>query len=479
MRGTRRLGVWGVLAVLLATAGLARADAFEDACEAARARRQPALVELATWCHDNKLFATRNELAREILAGDPECVVARRWLRHKLRAGGVWEEPEREPPASDRSTEALAQLPEVRARLLGGVARELLAALTEHAERVTPGRREALLQEILTIVPDDEEVRREHGEVRTPEGWRLAETVRGAERRKLLRDATRAAFETAGEPTEVAPPEAVRAAEVRWKGGCATADVRAFASLTASEARNIARACQVVPEVTRAALGIEVRLPAGLVVYATDARAAAGRIFATHPRANDETRRLWEKYSAYWIGRVPEVVVYAHDPSTRLESAASQVFTYLLASDYGGTLYDVPWVLQGIDRRVVWEITGTRLTYYRTETDYADADQPWATWGELDDAGWYRRARESLAAATPADLAEILGRPTNLVTIRDDVVMNAVSAYFVEARPECLDAILEAAAAGRGPSDILRDVAGLDIEALRLRLIRWLDERRP
>ncbi len=464
--------------VLIATALPARADAFDDACEAARAKQLPALIELARWCHDQKLFASRDELARRILEADPRNVQAHQWLRHRLGPGGRWEAPSRPPATNDSAgAAALEQFAETRTRLLRPIAEELDAALVQHRPNAAPGLREAVQQEILALVPDDAEFRVLHGEVLGPQGWRLQETVSGERRRKALTDAARAALAAVPAPRSATVLAELSRSGLRWRAALAFPNMLVFATTSRPEAERIGQACEALPGLLRTALGIESSLLPGFTVFALEGPDDGHAFRDAHPDVSADARRIWDEYGSLWLGGTGALATYQRLPAWRVESPCGMAFRTILRQQFDVKGTRAPFAMEGFEKRLVWELVGTRTTYSQRESEYADDAGGKRRVDMSADAAWYARAAELLQELGPADLAERMGRPLNLLDGDDRVLGNAIAAYYLEGRPAECGAYLTALGEGASPEDALRKASDLDIEALRLRMIRWLGER--
>ncbi len=467
------------LLVVATLACPARAGALDDARAAARARELPALVELGTWCHQQKLFATRNALAERILALDPGHVGAHRWLRHRLGPGGRWEVAERSTPASDGAgtAAAIAEFPAVRTRLLGPIASALAEALQEHGADASPGTLEELRAEIVALAPDVAAYRAAHGELETAQGWRLAESVRGAARRAELRSAATQALAAVPEPTPFDVPSILQRNALRWRVALETAHVRVLATTTLPEAQRTATAVEALPAYVRTALGIDARHLPGYTVHALGGPDDANALLAVHPDVDARTREHWHSFSASWIGETNAIATYHPDARWRVESACAMALGVVLGTHYGIGPTRAPFAMDAVEKRLVWELVGTRVTFTRRVAEYADRAEEWAKVEELPDARWYARAAELLATLSEGDLAERMGRPLNALDLDDSVLGNALAAYYVEGRPDECGAFLRALGAGASPDDALRKASSLDLRALRLRMQRWLAER--
>lgn len=294
-----------------------------------------------------------------------------------------------------------------------------------------------------------------------------------------LASAARAALEDVEEPRKVDVPGPAAASGLRFVGAWRTDNVLVTSTTTKNEAVTIARTIEATPAYLRVALGDSLRVIPGFTVYALSQRSDAKAVIDVHPSTDALTREHWTKFGAYWIGNQPQYLTYHTSPAWRLEATASQQIAFDLRERFGVAGDRAAWAAAGFEKRLAWDLVGTRITFSRRISEYAEQDVPWATWGDLTDGDWYRRARGVLAGYGPVDLAELFGKPLNLLTLPDEVVANAIAAYYLEGRPDECGAFLFALGQGENVDDALHKASGLDIVALRLRLLRWLDERNP
>ena len=462
--------------LLLAVAPLARAGEFEDACAAARAQELPRLIELAQWCQEQKLFKTRNELANAILEHDATNTQAMKWLKYRVR-DGEWTAPTKPARSRNMNPEALAQFPGVRREKMQPVLEGLFAAYEQHKDTAAPGDREQLLLDLISLAPDEEAYRVAHGEVAGANGWELVETATGRARRAAIKKATQDGIAAVPAPKKGVRLHASIADKFDWRGAFATKGITAAATTMADEARALVVHCQASPAMMREALGNSAGTPPGFTVYVFSSQSEAERLFTAHPDTDENTRKAWRNYGAFFIGQTPGYAVYTPVREVRLESAARQVVSYELIASYGAGMRKAHFVRTGAEIRLTYELVGTRRTVSRRESRYSDKATRWGDPSELNRRGWYGTARKMLDEGGVVEFALVIGKPLNQMTLADSMLANAVAAYYLEGRPKEYRELLAQSAQGVGLADALRAVSGLDFAALRLRLMRWLEER--
>ncbi len=470
-----RASAAAIAILLFAVAGVARADALDDAIVEARVQRVPALARLATWCQEKKLYASRNAIAEEILRSDPTHVRAHRWLKHRLK-GDDWVAPTRPPTARDLDVASLTALPVRRTAEMLPIAQAIRGALAEHTELVSPGRRERVLRQILELIPTDTRAHEEHGDVKVGATWVLAETAAARLRAPEIAKRAKAAIAAVPAPRQLPEPMSCRDMGLTWVGVVKTSDVFVAATTSRAEAERTVIGCQATPAVFAAAFGIEQVLPPGLELYNLLGAEEAEKFIALHPKVDDDTRRVWRSYGGITLGATYASMSYHLSEEWRVEASVARAARYLLYGAFSWDLGKKPWAAEAFRRYLTWHVTHTRVTFTRRESEYADQARERAAHDQTR-VDWYVGALKTLRSWSPADLHESLGKPVNRITLDDARVGNAIAAYYVEGRPDEAEPFVRALGGDTPTIDVFRDVSGLDLEALRLRLIQWLEER--
>ena len=463
------------LAVCLLAAP-ARADGFDDACVAARAERLPALERLAAWCGENKLSASRNAVAGEILELDTDNAQARKWLKYR-KSGGEWKPPSAPPRVKDKNDEALALYAATRAEHLAPIAGALHAALTEYANLIKPARREQVLTEIIGVAPANADYRREHGEVEGDGGWELRETAAARKQRDVLARVLSDARSAVPELQERAPLRTELAESARWRSSFTTGRVTVTTTMTKEEAQQVARDVHIIPEVFDGFLGALSELPDGLTVYLLANQGEAEKLVTALPPSDPVTLEHWKSHGSCWLGEETDRAVYQSSPAWRRESVTRTFVSRGLALGMHLSAGDSAPVFEAFVAVLTHKLVGTRHLIAKRRSRYKSAPAPWGDTSRLRRDGWFRGARKILAHDGPEKLAEMMVRPFSELTIEDYIVISAVATYYLEGRPsECVGMIRSI---GRKATfiDALDTESKLDIGALHMRLIRWLDER--
>ncbi len=470
MRFIATLLVFGLLA------STALADGFEDDHAAVRARIVVALEDLGKWCTRSKLPARRADVAAQILAFDPEHRNARRWLKH-TRKKGVWQPPSRPYLPKDANDEKLKEYPAERARLVGDVVAALFALPTEHADTVTPGQQEIAYAQTVRLMPANELYRERHGEVRRGDAWILTETESGVEMRETIRAGVKSVLRAMGEPRQVEPAPSVVVPGVSWRHCRATKIMTAHATTSGAEARDLARFVGATPDLLDSAFGFHRAIAAGTHVFALNGARERDTFLRGHPSYDDAKRKIAQQFSSAWVPGLNALVVWNENEKQRLDAAVASMLGALMQEEWELTSAKIPWAGEGISLRLTWELTGTRLSYTRRVSEYGNDVGKWEQYGHLAGADWYALARTRLLATQEDALLDVIYRPVNQFTREDAVMAHAIVAYLIEGRPDAASEFFRRLGGGEASLDLLKEVCGLDLTALRLRMIRWLGER--
>ncbi len=472
-----RLLIALVLAGFCVSAWPVRAGGLDEDRAEVRAGVVPALGKLAAWCHEKKLFASRNELAVTILKLDPAHTRSRVWLKYKLKAGGGWTAPKRRPRPSDRNAAALQVLPTKRAEIIGALAERYLDILDTHEETLTPGQRESVLQEALTLDPQNANVRLVHRDVRDGERWVMRETVTARKRRELIRQATKDALVKVGAPKRAEPRGLTPAYGTLWTCAFRTKYVLVFGSAEPDEARHIAKYSQAVPDLLAAALDLETRHFLDYRVFAVRGATQRKAFLSAHPGFDPEERARSMRFAGSWVPGKAHLVVSHSRADRRIDSAVNQLIGSFIYGKWGLESAKSPWATHGLRARLTWELTGTRYSFVRRVSEYAEQAADWMNYASSKDFDWYVGARKALEEGDETLLIDVIYRSLNEFQHQDAVIAHALVAYFIEGRPVESRKFFLRIGQGDAAVDALREEMDLDLQALRLRLIQWLKER--
>jgi len=447
---------------------------FEDTYKASRARYVDKLAALATWAHDNDLFAERDRVYRVMIALEPDNAFARKGLRYSRKTDGTWQEP---APRDVRNMNAKA-LPEVPAKRQAAVEAfrtEMLAAFETF--KVDASVREKVIAELLLGDPEDTTARTSLGEVRLGDAWVLGETAMGRDRRAAIKDEVTKARAAVGDVWKVEPTEAEKALGIAFTTKIGTRHLRVLGTAPAEECTAIAQACEIGPALVKLALGADTPLEPDFAVYVLTSIKDNGPLVDKLPGLDATFRETLRKCVGAKIPGQPRVVTWDDKGPKRIDNASRSSLNELLGKTFGIGLQH-GWAWEGMGLYLNREIVGTRLTWF---TQPGSASKPDALRKKLmtTDVNWMNEALTLLQAPQHPSLATVLERDVNTLTTEEMVLAYAFSAYLIEGRPKEAPEILRRVGTGNEKSSVVVPaVLKTDLAQLKSRFTRWLSERR-
>lgn len=442
-------------------------DRVRERERAALVRR---LLDLARWCHDQRLFQERDKVWRQVIGLVPDDLEARKGLRFARNPDGSWKEPAPRP-AQNLNKKALELLPARRLEALAPYRDALLAALDREPAATRPS--ESVYQDLLALDPDDAVVRARRGEVLDGAQWVLAETVRGRESRvrirQLVADALAARVELA--PATPAANEAAWADA--WSCGTRAPHVRVLGTGGANDCEALATKLEATVKLVGALFGVPDRVPPEFNFYLAPGPAREG-FLARHPAFDDERRAQFAKTPGAGIPGGTNTVLFEAETRRRDDCAVRNALWQLLRLDFGIERTH-GWAFEGLGLYLARELVGSRLTWSVLANKDAEALRAGLLAPE---SNWMNEALTLLRAPNAPPLAEVLDKPVAAMTVADLVVGYAFGAYLVEGVPAEAARFLERTGGGKKADETSREVLGRSMEELKPRLVRWLEERR-
>jgi hypothetical protein len=500
-----------LLLVSLQPAGPLRAEEeAPDARAALRTETADRLRAHAAWCQKKKLYGKRDLVLERLLSFDSEDEEARRRLRYAKDESGAWVQDERYKPARNLTKagleEADTQLAEILDAYTAGLiallgdaqtipemmaARRELDALQsqEPARRdIVPAQRALALRYYAAVsdrgiakeVEDTAAwLRAHHGDdlaVRSALGLTLrADTLVLAETARTLDGGAGIdkALERAGaiEPTESPPTAAEAKIELPWQTAAQTEHLRVAGTADAAHLKTVAAACERAGVVFEQALGVPPRWREGLVFYLFKEKEERPLFLDAIPLVDNPTLALREKLDlVYADGQT--LVVRGVLPAAQTDLAVNELLNQMLSDTFLKS--DVPraWHAEGISRYLAWKITGTRYainvsgTYAGQSGDRAIPDTA---------AKWLAQARAQLDKG-PAELQLLLGKGTDVFSARDALIAYAFAVYLLEGHPGLAGAFVRAHFQTKDVDRTCREILGLRLSLVEIRLRQWLDE---
>jgi len=476
------------------------------------------LEEHARECARKKALGKRDEAWALVLDLEPDHEEARRWLRYKRDAEGVWKQAShyRRPSNPDRAVAARcdeARDALVRAWRSGVVAacetaqgmsdlRAAEARLSEMAERhpgledldaarravwlaihVEAGARGCLedldraADALRSRFPEDLVVRARLGEVPVEGVWLLVESQRTlAETAGLRAAGTEALARAKQRIAPVEPTDLERRLELPLSHPQAGEHVRTAGTAPDEVLAHLAALGDALGPLLERALGRPTVRRQRLSVNAFAQSEHLDAFLAAYPVVENPTltRRkelalsvVWADGSTLAIDAVPAVAQYDLCVHTLLNQTLSD--TLFGGADLSG------WEAEGPVRYLAYLLTGTRFTVGVAAGRYATGEASPRAVPASEDA-WLMAARALLAKADPPDLRLLFGKGLDAITAPEATLAYALSVYLLEGHPGLFAPFALSVRRTSDADRSAREVLGVSLPVLGHRLRRWLDE---
>ena len=449
-------------------------DLWRAELEAAQAELVEGLEDLATWCSNRKLYASRDRVLEQILLFQPDHSKARKGLKHTQDADGAWHPPEKPASSKDYKKRDIPKMEERHAEVVASYRDACLGVL--RAQELDPLQAEGaeLLQSLLWLDADDEEVHGLQGEVRDGERWVLTETLTARDRRAVLREHQQKALGASGKAVKRSKAaEDEEALGVAWRHVMASDKVRALGTGDETEVLKVAQASHAVGEFFRGVFECDTEHwdASRIFVLANDGERDV--FLSNHPKVPPEARETYAALVGTGFPESADVVMWNDEMLHRLDSSTRMTMGSFLFQTFGTTA-EHGWVWEGFGMYLTWRLIGTRLTWYSPGVG-SDADLRI----RLADpqAKWMNEAYQ-LMKGQPAALETFLHKGLAEMDARDMLLSYVLAAYLVEGRPKEVPTLLLRVGQGEPAAEVLSEVSGLPLDVLEARFRRWLTERR-
>jgi hypothetical protein len=453
----------------------ARPDSFEEAHETARKEMVGRLLALASWCHEKELFEDRDHLWRAVIGIDSDNAEARKGLRYARNVDGSWKEPSPRP-AKNRNPAAQEELPAKRGDVIQPFRDALIARFD--TDKVPPETRKQVIEEILSIDPDDESAHHLKGEAKLDGAWVLAESVAGKERRAAIKAAAEGAKTGGAKPEALEPADEDKVYSEGWKCGLQSGPVRILGTGDASQCERFAEACRIAGAVFHTALGAEPNWAEGFTLYVVAGKGEKEPFISKIPALSDEERQLMKRTIGGGIAGTWKVALFEPDPARLLDCGVRHSIAHLLFRAFNLNT-DKAWIFEGFGLYLTRETCGTRLTWFSSGSGSANEGKN-SVRGKLmaKDANWMNAALQVLAKENPPDLGKVLQADLAKLSVDEVLVSYALAAYLIEGRSSSVPAVLKSVGEGTASAEALQSALGMSVPELQARLTQWLKERK-
>lgn len=445
------------------------------------------LESYAEWCSSKQVWLERNRALLAVLSVDPGNMAAKRGLGWQQVADGVWEPPKDPKPAKNYDLAALKEAPARYGAAIQPWRDHLMRLLEEYRANLTPGQRESVYAEILSIDPDDGSTRAARGEAKSERGWVLAQTVSAKSRRAEIRGIVKSAFEDVPPPADVKPGPDDLSFKVNWKTAVATDRVRVLSSGERAEAVRAATVLHATRDVFNRTFGCAADLGEGFTVYLLCDPASKSTFIENFPNLTPAQRSFYGQVDGTGMIGSSSAAWWSPTADRRLDGITRHAYGWMLLTELGVGV-DVAWAWEGLGLYLTRETIGTRLTWYIVpveENATAAAKRVGPDWMKkllTPGTNWMNEGYRLVRAGEGQSLSVVLSHPMNKLTPQDLFVSYVTGAYLLEAEPMKVTALLRALGsrgkAGSKAQQAWPATLGIDVIAFFAHLERWLGERR-
>lgn len=478
----RKIVVGWIASILLlvSSARAVQSEAFERGLSRARAELVLQLVELAAWCKEAKLPASRAALYGEVLQLEPGNEAAREGLGHKKQRDGTWKEPApRRATAADQGATALAELAERRAAVDDAYCKSCIELLEANAAEVGARRRAALVEELLARAPENARVRALTGETRDEGAWVLEETVTAKARRAELREMLQRIFAESSEPSQTMPKPREKAFPIEWKTVVDAKVARVLGTGRPEEVVTFGRVMQVAQHYFEEAFGVEANYYPDATCFLLANEGEKEVFLSNHPKVDEKYRKFLVKLEGTGIDQSGDFVYWASDERLRIDGSTRIALSMLFRDAFKiSALHG--WIFEGFGLYLTRELVGTRLTWFARPSEMSTAEEDMALRARLLDpkTNWMDEAQKVLNSDRSPRLVFVMGKDVNSLTPEDLLLSYVAAAYLLEGCPEETPELLRRIGNGTLAPTAVEEIFGMDVHAFDARMRRWLSERK-
>ncbi|MBK7643301.1 MAG: hypothetical protein IPJ19_09650 [Planctomycetes bacterium] len=441
--------------------------------EAAKLREEliAQLNGLAAWCNEAQLFQSRDSTWRSVLSLEPENAEARKGLRYSRDGQGNWKEPAPRE-VKDRNPSALPEFGKKRSEIVSAYRDAQLARLEK--DKADPKQRDAVLDEVLLVDPDDALVHGLRGEARSGDKWVLAETAAAEKRRAELHGIAQKGRKDVPEAAKVPPTPEDLAHLPAWKTSVSSDGMHLLVQTSDKEAREMAELVHAACALAEGLCGKPMPPTDGFTVYVMTDPGEREKMLASLTDANDALKKSWKDAAGFGLPNSASVVLWDKDPKRRMDcfsrhAAASILLKGCHISSAQG------WIFEGLGLYFSNELVGSRLTWFVS----AQPGEHKTLRGRLfaPKTDWYAEALKVLKSPEAPKFAEMLGKDLSVITLEEMLVSYVFAAYLAEGQPSQLPEILTRVGAGESSVAVLEAVLARPLAQTQEHLVRWLEER--
>lgn len=473
MPGRGRWGrgiVWVACVALwaLVGGGLRHAMAGDDGVAAARRMAVVKLEALASSCDGQRNYGTRDVVFERILRLEPDHARARAALKYTRETpSDPWARKKPYARPADWNPGLAAQAAGKVATALAGYRDAVLASVDEPG--VPPARREAALETLVDLLPDDEGLHERRGDVRDGARWVLPETLTARKRRAEL------AAIAAKAKAEMPPLADTVGTQPTWRTALSAGQLRFWSTQSAERSYDALTDCLVARAVTRHAVGLPAdRLPNVEQIYVVVGLKAAIEVINLNVHDPElRAAKLAEapQVAAVWLrGAFLDYDLYVDTCRARCARAVSNGELKDRFTNHEGM-----FLAECIGQRLVRLSLGVHspsvIIVKGTELPGSSGVQPGAY--PRDPKAWLPQAAELLATDGERLLTTVLTARLNAVGVEHALVGYALAAYLLEGRPELFERFVDTLERTSDAAKTVAEVLSGDLPSLVTRLRRF------
>lgn len=445
------------------------------------------LEKYVDWCAEKQLWIEHRNAFKVILEFDPKNMRAMQALGYKQVSDGVWQPPTEElKPAKNWDLAAAKEAPSRRAKMIKPWRDAMVALTRDPAAKMSESELDEIHDRILLVDPDDSEIRHLRGEVhmtvtvdnKEVERWVMAETAAAKDRRKEIKDFVKENRSDVPKAEEVLPTEADKALGVEWPFTFKTPVCRVLTTGDRDEALRVIHIACEIQKYFRFVLGAASEYPPDFTIYLLTKKGEQLTFLEHHPKVTEGMRSFFANLTGTGFPDSGDAAWWDDDASRRLDGITRHTIGNFFMTTFHITTAQ-GWAWEGLGLYLTRELIGTRLTWYVQPAAYS-AGEGKSTRARLivADANWMDEAFKVINGPKCPNLAELLSRNVNKMTIEDLLYSYALAAFLIEAKPAELSQLLHKLGSGVPPETAVQSALGMDLTKLEQRLRRWLGERR-
>lgn len=456
-----------VALVLCLFAVRAGAEESDDLMVSVRADGVRRLETLARWCRESRVEGARHRTMRAILSIDPDHAEGRGLLKfYRAKKDGPWIQLDGYREPLDWNKDSLAEYARRFEEAVKSYRNDVLVVL-ERAGDGAASRFSSVLDGLVSLLPNDELVRKARGDVKLGWTWVMPETARAVARRKEIARFAREAL------SAVAKPSPAKAESEGYAVALRTRHALILGSVEVAEAERVARYAEACGPFLRRVLGGEgeVLPPARIYLLTSEEE---GQALITRKLGEAEWKRCVEGgVVGNWVPEEDAYVTWHGGSPGRERGAVRSLMDSMLRDAVGGSKRG--WVLEGLGRALCKQFAGF---YGPSIVSFTETDLGQGQGQDIpeESKNWFALARKTLERLEPYRLPLLMTKQRNAMEGADVLLGMALGCYLVEGNPDRALTFITATEEADDAESAVKRGLGVGLVDLRAGLSRWLRE---